>query len=252
MTVEGLRSEDEKGVPKDAWDGVDCTFYFGGEGQGSSEKIVIDQVKFSGAKPKQPSTVARLTSAKNKKKDNWRVIRRLAKAFSGLKKTRPDFVPRLEKWELRLVSDQPISAAVINALSDGASDTTATKARKFKADRKALLKASGLSLDDFEAFVSVLDFSECSGDSPLKPEERILLTISSWTEDDARLAVTDLLRFVRNKMLPHEKGEVITRESILAPLWGFRYCGSVSVPFENQTCYKFCSSVRNRERLRRG
>lgn len=216
VTVEGLRSEDEKGVPKDTWDGVDCTFYFGGEGQGSAEKIVIDQVKFSGAKPNQPWTVARLTSAKNKKKDNS-VVRRLATAFSGLKKTRADLV-KAGKIAVRLVSNQPISPAVINALYDGASVTTATKARKFKADRKALLKASGLSRDDFEAFVSVLDFSECGGDSPLKHEERILLTISSWTEDDARLAVTDLLRFVRNKMLPHEKGEVITRESILARL----------------------------------
>jgi len=53
VTVEGLRSEDEIGVPKDTWDGVDCTFYCGGEGEASAERIVIDQVKFSGAKPDQ-------------------------------------------------------------------------------------------------------------------------------------------------------------------------------------------------------
>jgi len=216
VTVEGLRSEDEKGVAKDTWDGVDCTFYFGGEGQGSAERIVIDQVKFSGAKPNQPWTIARLTSAKNKKKDNS-VIRRLATAFSGLKKTRPDLV-EAGKIAVRLVSNQPISQAVINTLSVGSSDTMATKGRKFKADRKSLLKAAGLNVGDFDAFASVLDFSECGGDSPLKHEERILLTISSWTEDDARLAVNDLLRFVRQKMLPVAKGEVITRESILARL----------------------------------
>jgi hypothetical protein len=216
VTVEGLRAEDEKGVPKDTWDGVDCTFYFGGEGQGSAERIVIDQVKFSGAKPNQPWTIARLTSAKNKKKDNS-VIRRLATAFSGLKNTRPDLV-ETGKIAVRLVSNQPISLTVINALSVGSSDTTITKDRKFKSDRKSLLTASGLNVDDFDVFASVLDFSECGGDSPLKHEERILLTISSWTEDDARLAVNDLLRFVRQKMLPVAKGEVITRESILARL----------------------------------
>ncbi|HZE73013.1 MAG TPA: hypothetical protein VE135_26175 [Pyrinomonadaceae bacterium] len=216
VTVEGLRSEDEKGVPKDTWDGVDCTSYFGGDGEASAERIVIDQVKFSGAKPNQPWTVARLTSATNKKKDNS-VIGRLAKAFSGLKKTRADLVS-VGRVKIRLVSNQPISPAVIDALSASATDATATKDKKFKEERKVLLKASGLSAGDFDAFARVLDFSECGGDSPLKHEERILLTISSWTEDDARLLVTDLLRFVRNKMSPHEKGEVITRESILARL----------------------------------
>ena len=216
VTVEGLRLEDEKGVPKDTWDGVDCTFYFGGEREASAERIVIDQVKFSGAKPNQPWTVARLISATNKKKDNS-VIGRLAKAFSGLKETRADLV-RAGKVTIRLVSNRPISAAVIDALAASPTDATATKDKKSKEERKALLKASGLKADDFDAFARVLDFSECGGDSPLKHEERILLTISSWTEDDARLLVTDLLRFVRNKMSPHEKGEVITRESILARL----------------------------------
>jgi len=141
----------------------------------------------------------------------------LAKAFSGLKNTRADLVNAGEV-KIRLVSNQPISAAVIDALSAGSTNATATKDKKFKEERKALLKASGLKADDFDAFARVLDLSECEGDSPLKHEERILLTISSWTEDDARLLVTDLLRFVRNKMSPHEKGEVITRESILARL----------------------------------
>src|SRR5882724_11539263 len=104
VTVEGLRSEDEKGVPKDSWDGVDCTSYFGGDGEASAERIVIDQVKFSGAKPNQPWTVARLTSATNKKKDNS-VIGRLAKAFSGLKKTRADLVS-VGRVKIRLVSNQ--------------------------------------------------------------------------------------------------------------------------------------------------
>lgn len=216
VTVEGLRSEDEKGVPKDTWDGVDCTFYFGGEGEGSAERIVIDQVKFSGARPNQPWTLARLTSATNRKKDNS-VVGRLAKAFSGLNQTRADLV-KAGRVAVRLVSNQPISPAVINALSVGAPDRTVTKNQKVEADRKTLLKATGLNAKEFDAFVRVLDFSECGGESPIKHEERILLTISSWTEDDARPLVTDLLRFVRKKMLPEAKGEVITRESILARL----------------------------------
>ena len=31
VAVEGLRAEDESGTPQDAWDGVDFTFYIGGD-----------------------------------------------------------------------------------------------------------------------------------------------------------------------------------------------------------------------------
>lgn len=253
VTVEGLRLEDEKGVPSDTWDGVDCTFYFGREGEGSAERIVIDQAKFSGAKPNQPWTVARLTSAKNKKKDNS-VIGRLAKAFSGLKQTRADLVAA-GKVAVRLVSNQPISPSVIDALAAGASDTTAAKDKKFKANREDLFKASGLKVDDFSTFARVLVFSECGGDSALKHEEQILLTVSSWTEDDSRLVVTDLLRFVRKKMLPEAKGEVITRESILARFGVAKIEALFPCPSKIKTATNFVPRLESRtlaERLTNG
>jgi hypothetical protein len=31
VAVEGLKAEDERGSPLDAWDGVDCTLYYGGD-----------------------------------------------------------------------------------------------------------------------------------------------------------------------------------------------------------------------------
>jgi len=55
VTVEGLRSEDEKGVPKDTWDGSIALLISAGTVK-LQQKIVIDQVKFSGAKPNQPWT----------------------------------------------------------------------------------------------------------------------------------------------------------------------------------------------------
>ena len=83
VAVEGLRAEDESGTPRDTWDGVDCTLYYGGDQVASAERIVIDQLKYSAAHPDQAWTVARLTQSSNRRRDNS-VVGRLAKAFSGL------------------------------------------------------------------------------------------------------------------------------------------------------------------------
>jgi hypothetical protein len=217
VTVEGLRAEDESGAPQDTWDGVDCAFYFGGDDISSVEHIEIDQLKYSSANPHAAWTIARLTSSSNKKGDNS-VVGRLAKAFAGLKALRPDLVACGEVV-IRLVSNQPVDPSVLAALSDtGALAPAKGKRSSPQSDRTALLTASGLQADDFEIFVTCLDLSECGSESRFALEERVLTTISEWTDDDARTAVTDLLRFVRRAMMPESKRDYITRQSILARL----------------------------------
>lgn len=217
VTVEGLRAEDESGTPQDTWDGVDCAFYFGGDDIGSVEHIEIDQLKYSSANPHAAWTIARLTSSSNKKRDNS-VIGRLAKAFTGLKAKRPDLVVGGEVV-IRLVSNQPVDPSVFAALSNTSTPGSVRgKRSSLQSDRAALLTASGLQSDDFETFVTCLDLSECGSESRFALEERVLTTISEWTDDDARTSVTDLLRFVRRAMMPESKGDDITRQSILARL----------------------------------
>jgi hypothetical protein len=115
VAVEGLKAEDESGTPRDTWDGVDCSLYYGGDQAASAERIVIDQLKYSAANPDQAWTVARLTQRSKKKKDNS-VIGRLAKAFTGLKSKRPDLVAS-RNVVVRLVSNQRIDPEVVKALS---------------------------------------------------------------------------------------------------------------------------------------
>jgi hypothetical protein len=213
IAVEGLRAEDESGTPPDTWDGVDCTLYYGGDQAASAGRIVIVQLKYSAANPDQVWTVARLTQSSNRKKDNS-VVGRLAKAFAGLKGKRPDLVAN-GNVVVRLVSNQRIDSAVVNALS---SQSTSAQCSNSRSDRDALLAASGLPNEDFEAFAKVLDLSECGRGSRFALEERVLATISEWTDDDARTAVNDLMRFVRRTMMPEAKGEFITRHSILSRL----------------------------------
>lgn len=225
VTVEGLRAEDESGTQQDTWDGVDCAFYFGGDDISSVEHIEIDQLKYSSANPHAAWTIARLTSSSNKKGDNS-VVGRLAKAFAGLKALRPDLVADGEVV-IRLVSNQTVDPAVLAALlNTGAPGPAKGKRSSPQSDRAVLLTASGLQADDFEAFVTCLDLSECGSESRFALEERVLTTISEWTDDDARTAVTDLLRFVRRAMMPESKADYITRQSILARL-GFSDPGAL-------------------------
>ena len=49
-------------------------------------------------------------------------------------------------------------------------------------------------------------------------QERVLSAVSGWTEDDARTAVNDLMRFIRQAMMPESKGQRITRHSLLVHL----------------------------------
>jgi hypothetical protein len=215
VTIEGLRAEDESGIPGDTWDGVDCALYYGGDHAASATRIVVAQLKYSAANPDQAWTIAHLTQSSNKRKDNS-VIGRLAKAFAGLKRMRPDLVASGDMG-IRLVNNQLVDPAVLDALSgQSALDQKPKRTARAQPARAALMAASALPDEDFETFARALDLSECGRGSRFALEERVLATIAEWTEDDARAAVNDLMRFVRRAMMmPEAKGEFITRQSIL-------------------------------------
>ena len=215
VTVEGLRAEDESGKSSDTWDGVDCTLYYGDDQDFAYKRIVIAQLKYSAANSSRSWTVARLCHSENKRKDNS-VISRLAKAFANLRSGYPDLVES-GNLVVQLISNQNISSAVIRAFS-GAKGIKQPKQTSQMLDYTKLRRASGLSAAEFKLFASALDFSQCGHKSRFAVEERVFTTISAWTDNDARSAVNDLLRFVRRKMMPEAKGEVITRHSIVASM----------------------------------
>jgi hypothetical protein len=191
--------------------------YYGGDQAASAERIVIAQLKYSAAHPDQAWTVARLTQSSNQRQDNS-VVGRLAKAFAGLKGKRPDLVAN-GNVVVRLVSNQHVAPAIVNALSSQSMSVQRSNSRsRHRSDRDTLLAASGLQNEDFEAFAKALDLSECGHGSRFVLEERVLATISEWTDDDARTAVNDLMRFVRRELMPEAEGECITRQSILLQL----------------------------------
>lgn len=199
LTVEGVLAEEKNGSSPDTWDGVDCVLYYG-DGPDNIERIVIAQLKYSAANPSQNWTISRLVRDGNKS-----IIGKLAKSFDALRRRHPNLI-ETGNLIVRLVSNQPVS----DDLSDLSSNHNTVRDR--------LVQASNLNPDNSQAFMSALDFSECGSGSRFVAEQKILSTISEWTEDDARTAVNDLMRFIRQAMMPQSQDEFITRHSILAHL----------------------------------
>ena len=212
LTVEGIRAEDENGTSPDTWDGVDCALYYGDDPD-HVERLEIAQLKYSPANPGQSWTISRLVEGGNKS-----IIRKLAKAFDALGETHPDLIES-NGLIVRLVSNQPVSDELQEAVSSqeqsGNDPDISSSARNI---RDRLIHASKLSQEKSEAFVKALDFSECGGASRFAIDQRVLSTISEWTEDDARAAVNDLKGFIRRAMMPESNSQGITRHSILAHL----------------------------------
>ncbi len=204
ITVEGMLPEDEKGVPSDTWDGVDCTFYYGDETIENATKVVIDQLKYSGSDPNQNWTMSRLTASTAKTTNNS-VIRKLAKAFSRIDQLRPGLLDD-GALKVRLVSNQSISSAVLEALPKTTESASA---------REMLRVASGLGVRAFDRFCAALDFSMCGITGLMALEESAISSISDWTGDDASETRDLLLKKIRNLMRPDEKRSAIRKDTVL-------------------------------------
>lgn len=207
VAVEGLRREDEAGTDPAIWEGVDCTFYFGGDTLATATRIEIEQLKYSTADPYKLWTVARLCEATNKKKDNA-VIARLAAAFAGIREKRPDLVPGIG-LVVRLASNQPVDPTVMAALAGAPS-----------AEHQKLRSASKLTKSTFEAFAAALDLSHTGLASRYALDDTLVAAISALTEEDARASRNELMRWLRRMVMPDRPRDPITREALLLQIAG--------------------------------
>jgi hypothetical protein len=204
ITVEGLREEDEDGITSDSWDGVDCALYYGNYHDDVNQRIELVQLKYSAADPDKKWTLSRLGRSKNKKLNNS-VLGRLAKAFKGIKETKPELVAN-KKVTIRLVSNQTVDKSIIEAILNN--DVF------IKPEYAGLYKASRLNKDEYEIFIRSMVF-DCGSNSRFAIEEHIQAEISKLMDQDFRGTVDFLKQQIRRKMMPEAKGEQITREVVL-------------------------------------
>lgn len=209
--LEGVSPEADA-TEQNTWAGVDCGLYYGSDNVREAGRIEIEQLKYSGADPQAPWTIASLTKTTRSSRNNS-IFRRLADAFRRLVELRGRSSTGLV---LRLVSNKPVDPHVIEVLRRHGS-SAATKGNSGPADlseRDQLINASGLGVELFRSFSDVLDLTSRTG-SRFAIEEDILRVILSWTDDDTRVVLDRLRSFVGKKMLPEAKGELIVAETVL-------------------------------------
>ena len=212
IAVEGLSARDEAGAPRDTWDGVDCTQYFGGRDAAEADHIRIEQLKYSAADPNKSWTIARLVAGRRGRS----VIARLAKAWKGLTRLGSG----TSSARAVLISNQPVDKDVLSAVRRAAASPVTVPKRKptvAVAPEVRLAYATGLDAEEFRAFAAALHFDAGAG-SRFALEEQVLRAVAEWTDHDVQQVVTGLRQFIRRRMMPESAGELITRESVLLHL----------------------------------
>ena len=213
ITVEGVRAKDEKGASRDAWDGVDCTLYFGDKDMKEPTRVELVQVKYSSAQPSRAWTVSRLIGPRRDRS----VVGRLAKAWKSLVQQHSSLCV-----QIALVSNQPIHPEVESVVRRASQSlvTIPTKKPSAKAPGEVRMAfASGLTSDEFVRFASSLRFEGDEG-SRLAIEGRMLRAIAEWTGPSIRQPEANFRHFIRRSMMPDTSGEIITHEDVRVRLVG--------------------------------
>ena len=209
IAVEGLSARDEAGAPRDTWDGVDCTQYFGGRDATEASRVQIAQLKYSAANPNKSWTIARLIADRR----GQSVMARLAKAWKGL----TTLGSKTSSARAVLISNQPVDEDVLAAVQRATASSLKVPKHKptaTAAPEVRLAYATGLDAEEFRAFASALHIEAGAG-SRFALEEQALQAIAEWTDQDVQGVVTGLRQFIRRRMMPECVGETITRESVL-------------------------------------
>jgi len=213
VSVEGIGYEDRStvGAESPTWDGVDCALYYGAPTLKTADRVEFAQLKYSPSAPTSPWSVARLTYNSKKTGDNS-VIRRLADDFAA---ARADAKPEAA-IKLRLVSNQPAGADILDLLSpDLTAETPANRAVR-ETNLGRIATASGLTGEDLTAFLAALDLSECGSLSRFALRESVVEKTTQVLGDDVGNEIESLQSQVRTLMLPERAREFVDEHKLLA------------------------------------
>lgn len=219
--VEGVRTEtSSQTADNPTWDGVDCALYYGGTSLETADRVEFVQLKYSAANPEKKWSVARL-SENTAKKTNNSVIRRLADDFINARLR----MKQGAQLSIRLVSNQNISDEFIMLIGTRwkGSLKKAQLDPPTKSGLQELIKASGIPENEFQDFLSTLDFSECGTQSRFSIKENVVEYVASLLGNDVSSEVRELQIRTRELMLPERAGEVVTEKDLLV-VW-FGLCG---------------------------
>lgn len=233
VSIEGANAD----LDEDTDQIVDVGEYFGGADPTSAATIVLTQLKYSTRNPAKTWTLARLTPTSARTSgaaanatakapgSNKSIIGAMAKAYVAIRsESRPE-----ARIALRLVSNQPADARLLDALaaaqsftsSDGAWDPSlSTDLEQLSAQQaevvQALVTASTLSGDRARDFLMALDLSGCGGMDRSTLHDTVSRQVIDDIGEGASEAIGQLVDLVRAEAMPDargwiNKGRVLTR-----------------------------------------
>lgn len=213
VLVEGVPAVDGAGHQ---WDGVDCTLLFGGDNIQAAKRVSVQQLKYSASAPTKSWSPSRVCYGPSSSDPSSSLMRGLGKAFKEIVRLRPS--RPLCDISIELVTNQPISNLIINAINDAIGKEVPSKYNanwmKGGSNLHRLVHASGLTPKEFRDFASCITFTNQTN-SRFLLEEQMLKEISAWNQTEFSEVALRLRNFVRNRMMPEAAGEAITKNSVL-------------------------------------
>jgi hypothetical protein len=239
VKVEELAREDlaAAGDSKEDWFlAADLTEYYGGRNFATARRVVISQLKHSTRHAALQWTVGRLAA---RYKSGKTLVGELARMLTGFRQ-QASCAEIAEKLRIRLVSNQPLAAAlrqlltaIRQALVNGVSDLKSLRASlndgdAFDLDR--LHAASALSEADFILFLHVLDLSACGATDRSWLRAQLRQKIGESVVQSAH-GFNNLYQIIRHEISPEGRNSRgIDRNTVVACLGATEYDDLFPVP----------------------
>lgn len=229
VIVEGVGPVDDPDGD-DAFLGADLTEFEGGDTFAEADRTVLSQLKYSTRHPQRAWSVARLSAGGRGPHQKRPVVYRLAQQVGKLLQEHGSEAVR-QKLSVRLVSNQPVSEDVLEALAaarallQGAKAPTGAKRLLGRmedgqaANLNRLWEASELPSRAFLDFVWVVDLGGTGEASVDLQRLRLVQELGLAVTLDPTRGVRALERLISIDASPHGVGSVgLTRSDVLAAL----------------------------------
>lgn len=211
VRVEGFSPNEPVSRSSDLLLGADLVEYYGGRSFDAADEICVSQLKYSSRHPDTAWTAARLCAPT--RRGGPTVIGRLAQLYLATKGThgRRD---TLRKLRLRLVSNQPATLELTNALATAQQVATTRRSPQTASQLIACLdakpakvirrlnEAAGLSEGEFVDFLSLLDLGDCGAESRALSEARLAAEVRKHLPEDYESAADRIYRTIEAEAMP--------------------------------------------------
>lgn len=211
VVLEGFSPAAPVSADADLLLGADLVEYYGGDTFESATTIVVTQLKYSHRHSDQAWTAARMCTSSRGTRSS--VTKRLAEVYTAQRRqdTRERTIARLQ---LRLVSNQPVSAKLESALKQakvliaaGQRGLTAQGVidalpRQQSEEIRRLNDCAGLQSRDFLDFLCLLDLSECGAEPRSLQELRLAAEIAKHLPGEVQAATDRIYRKIESEALP--------------------------------------------------